>query len=94
MARASNAESGYPDGVSGLDHAAVHAETLIVRGELVGTVTASERVELTPTARVIGDIEAPVILMEAGAVHDGHSRMAKVQDAPTQGVVVSLKGAT
>jgi hypothetical protein len=26
MARASNAESGHADGVSGLDHAAVHAQ--------------------------------------------------------------------
>jgi len=80
-------------GEHGCVHAAVHAETLIVRGELVGTVSASERVELTSTARVIGDIEAPVILMEAGAVHDGHSRMAKANgtDAPAQGVVVPLK---
>jgi cytoskeletal protein CcmA (bactofilin family) len=81
-------------GERGRVHAAVHAETLIVRGELVGTVTATERVELMPTARVIGDIEAPVILMEAGAVHDGHSRMAKAQDADArpEGVVVPLKG--
>ena len=73
-------------------HAAVHATTLVVRGEVVGNVTASERVELTRSARVTGDIEAPVIVMEEGAVHDGHCRMsrAKSGEAPLS-LVVPLK---
>ena len=78
----------------GIIHAEIEAETLVVRGQLVGTVFASERVELTATARVTGDIETPVLLMEAGAVHDGQSRMAKSKAAePPHGVVVPLKGA-
>ena len=49
--------------------------TIVVRGEVVGDVTASERVELKKTARVTGNIEAPVVIMEEGAVHDGTCRM-------------------
>jgi cytoskeletal protein CcmA (bactofilin family) len=45
---------------------------------LVGDVYASTRVELKATARLIGNIEAPVIVMEEGAVHEGHSRMRNV----------------
>jgi cytoskeletal protein CcmA (bactofilin family) len=64
-------------------HAAVHAATLVVHGEIVGNVTASERVELRPSARVTGDIQAPIIVMEEGATHDGHCRMTKTKPIET-----------
>lgn len=66
-------------GERGVVHASIRAVTLVVRGELVGDVMASARVELKKTARITGDIEAPVVVMEEGAVHDGHCRMAKVR---------------
>jgi cytoskeletal protein CcmA (bactofilin family) len=75
----------------GIVHADIQAESLVVRGEMVGTVVASERVELKATARVTGDIETPLLVMEQGAVHDGLSRMAKAAEAP-HGVVVPMKG--
>ena len=65
-------------GERGVVHANVQAVNLVVRGELVGDVYASTRVELKATARLIGNIEAPVIVMEEGAVHEGHSRMRNV----------------
>ena len=64
-------------GERGVVHANVQAVNLVVRGELVGDVVASARVELKSTARLTGNIAAPVIVMEEGAVHDGHCRMAK-----------------
>jgi cytoskeletal protein CcmA (bactofilin family) len=73
-------------------HATVQAAILVVHGEVVGSVTASERIELRATARVTGDIEAPVVVMEEGAVHDGHSRMTKAEPVePALSVVVPLK---
>ena len=72
--------------------AAVEATILIVHGTVVGNVTASERVELKRSARVTGDVEAPIIAMEPGAVLDGCCRMtkAKAVDVPHSGVVVPL----
>jgi len=59
----------------------------------VGNVTASEQVVLESSARVTGDIEAPVIAMEKGAVLDGHCRMTKAKPAETpHGVVIPIKG--
>jgi cytoskeletal protein CcmA (bactofilin family) len=73
-------------------HATVQAAILVVHGEVVGSVSVSERLELRATARVTGDIEAPVIVMEEGAVHDGHSRMTKAEPVePALSVVVQLK---
>jgi cytoskeletal protein CcmA (bactofilin family) len=62
-------------------HASVQAASLVVHGQLVGNVTASERVEIKAGARLTGDIEAPVVVMEPGAVHDGHCRMTKAEAA-------------
>jgi cytoskeletal protein CcmA (bactofilin family) len=77
-------------GERGVVHANVQAVNLVVRGEVVGDVFASERVELKKTARVIGNIEAPVIVMEEGAVHEGHSRMAKATSVEVEPQPASL----
>lgn len=70
-------------GPQGVVHAAVHATTVVIKGEVIGNVTATERVELGSSARVTGDIESPVLVMEAGAVHDGATRMTKARPAET-----------
>ena len=80
-------------GERGVVHANVQAVNLVVRGELVGDVYASTRVELKATARLIGNIEAPVIVMEEGAVHEGHSRMRNVSreaEASSESTSLSL----
>ena len=73
-------------------HANVRTASLVVRGELAGNVMASEQVVLESSARVTGDVEAPIIVMEKGAVHDGHCRMTKAKPAEApHGVVVPIK---
>ena len=73
--------------------ATVRTATLVVRGEVVGNVTASEQVVLEASARVTGDVEAPVIVMAKGAVLDGHCRMTKAKPAEApHGVVIPIKG--
>ena len=74
-------------GERGVVHANVQAVNLVVRGELCGDVYASVRVELKKTARVMGNIEAPIIVMEEGAVHEGHSRMLKPTPAEAETAV-------
>jgi cytoskeletal protein CcmA (bactofilin family) len=73
--------------------AAVEATVLVVHGTIVGNVTVSERVELKRNARITGDVEAPIISMEPGAVIDGCLRMTKAKgaDLPHSAVVVPLK---
>ena len=52
-------------------HADVFVQTATVKGEIKGTVRATERIELYPPARVYGDINAPVVEIEAGAIFEG-----------------------
>lgn len=58
-------------------HASINAGIVLISGEVVGNVVASERVELRGTARVFGDVEAPVIVVEEGVLFEGHCRMPK-----------------
>jgi cytoskeletal protein CcmA (bactofilin family) len=80
-------------GERGVVNASVRAGTLVVNGELVGNVHASERVELSGKARVYGDLESPVIVLEEGVMFEGHCRMPKAAaaEATRDGSVVPLK---
>lgn len=83
-------------GEKGVINATIRAGIVLISGEVVGNVLASERVELRGTARVFGDVEAPVIVVEEGVLFEGHCRMTKSRssDAPpaTRDLsVVSLK---
>ncbi|HLF49344.1 MAG TPA: polymer-forming cytoskeletal protein [Methylomirabilota bacterium] len=83
-------------GEKGVINADIRAGQVLVSGEVVGNVQATERVELKRTARVFGDVEAPIIVVEEGVLFEGHCRMTKVNqiaEVPTGRdlSVVSLK---
>jgi cytoskeletal protein CcmA (bactofilin family) len=58
------AQGGYVDGE-------LRAETIIVSGKVKGDALASQKIELTPTAEVKGNITAPRILISEGATFEG-----------------------
>ncbi len=68
-------------GEKGVVNATIHAGTVLISGEVVGNVHAAERVELRGRARVFGDVEAPVIVLEEGVLFEGHCRMTKTRPA-------------
>ena len=47
----------------------------IVRGELKGTIDATDRIEVYPPARIDGNIVAPVISIDTGVVFNGNCEM-------------------
>jgi cytoskeletal protein CcmA (bactofilin family) len=64
-------------GEKGVIHASIRAGIVLVSGEVVGNVVGVERVELRGSARVSGDIEAPIIVVDEGVMFDGHCRMVR-----------------
>jgi cytoskeletal protein CcmA (bactofilin family) len=64
-------------GERGVVEADIRAGRVQVNGEITGNVRATERIDLKRTARMYGDVEAPVVVVEEGVVFEGHCRMAK-----------------
>jgi cytoskeletal protein CcmA (bactofilin family) len=64
-------------GEKGVVHASVRAGIVLISGEVRGNILATDRVELRGTARVFGDVEAAVIVVEEGVLFEGHCRMSK-----------------
>lgn len=69
-------------GASGVINGTVEARAAVIGGEIVGNVYSQERIELTSTARVLGDISTKVIVIDENAVFQGKCDMnQEVPDA-------------
>src|SRR3989454_12142457 len=64
-------------GQKGVVNATVRAGLVLINGEVVGNVSASDRVELHGTARDCGHAEARVVVGEEGVLFDGHCQRTK-----------------
>ena len=82
-------------GEKGVVNATVRAGVVLVNGEVVGNILATERVELRGNARVFGDVEAPVVVIDEGVLFEGHCRMTKTRSEAARDTrdlsVVNLK---
>jgi cytoskeletal protein CcmA (bactofilin family) len=63
--------------------ATVHGKVVTVAGTVAGDITADERIELEPSARVDGNITAPRILIQDGATFRGQVNMRDPEKRPT-----------
>jgi len=56
-------------------NANIHALRVLIRGQVKGDVTAVEKVEVTVTGKLSGNVTAPEIFMETGCVFNGRCTM-------------------
>jgi cytoskeletal protein CcmA (bactofilin family) len=63
-------------GAGGKVKATVEARSVVVSGELVGDVTAHNKVEILATGRLTGNIRAPKMVIAEGAMFKGNSDMS------------------
>jgi cytoskeletal protein CcmA (bactofilin family) len=62
-------------GENGVLEADITAGTVICRGKIKGTIKASKRIEIHTNSEVVGNISAPALLVENGAIFDGSCDM-------------------
>jgi cytoskeletal protein CcmA (bactofilin family) len=62
---------------SGRLESVVHAARVVVHGTVEGAITASERIELTPSAQVTGDLSATHVVVADGATFHGSIDMGR-----------------
>lgn len=70
-------------GPNGRLKAEVQAQSILVIGRIVGNLTASDRIEIQATGVVEGDIKAPRLLIQEGAVLNGRIEMSEGSGAST-----------
>ncbi len=57
----------------------VTASSVVIAGEVQGTIVAREKIEILSTANIRGSLACPVIAIAEGAVHDGEIHMGEVK---------------
>ena len=59
----------------------ISCEVCYVCGEVKGNVTALNHIEAMPGSRIEGDLRAPKIILESGAIFNGNCRMENGNEA-------------
>lgn len=72
-----SAEGSLIVGENALIQSDIHVFSVIVSGELHGNILADHRVDILASGKVFGDIQAPIITMDEGAVLDGMVQMSQ-----------------
>lgn len=68
-------------GANGNVRAELHAKAILVIGRVAGNVSASERIEIQATGIVEGDVRAPRLVVQEGAVLNGSIEMSTKESA-------------
>jgi len=69
------AEGRLHIGATAIVTAHVKAATVVVAGKVSGDVTGSKQIELHSSAKVAGNLVAPVLIIQQGAQFEGHCSM-------------------
>lgn len=81
-------------GHGGRIKAQVFAKSVVVCGELVGNINASENVEIRDSGTVDGDVVSPRVAIADGAHFRGSIDMQRKGAAPAKGAAAALEAAT
>lgn len=70
-----NAKDSLAIGETAIITAHIRAASVSVAGKVSGDIVATQRIEIRPSAKVSGDITAPVLAVQEGAHFEGHCSM-------------------
>ena len=57
----------------------IHANHIVIAGEVQGVLVAREKMEIVSSAQIQGSLTSPFIAIAEGAVHEGDIHMAQVK---------------
>lgn len=70
-----NAKDSLAIGEGAVVSAQIKADSVVVAGKVSGDIVAIHRIEIKPSAKVLGNITAPVLVINEGALFEGHCAM-------------------
>jgi len=74
-------------GPSGKVKTNIKAGSVIVEGTIIGNITATHRVMLLPTSRVLGDIKTPELIIQNGVVLEGRCVISSDLKTPAKKII-------
>ncbi len=66
-------------GSGGIVDANISVAAAVIHGTVNGDITASEKIELGRTAKVVGNIQTPSLVVEQGAIFEGNCSMSQAK---------------
>jgi cytoskeletal protein CcmA (bactofilin family) len=67
-------------------NARINVDIAVIMGKVNGTINARKRIEVYPPACIVGDIQAPTILVESGVMFNGNCSMKAQEISPKKPV--------
>lgn len=68
----------------------ITATSVVVEGLVIGNVTANRRILLLSTARVLGDLKTPELIIQDGVILEGYCTISHVRIEDTRAYIESL----
>ena len=67
-------------GENAVINAQIGADTIIIKGKVIGDITARKQVELRAPAKLTGNITTPSLVIHEGVVFEGHCSMGGAEN--------------
>jgi cytoskeletal protein CcmA (bactofilin family) len=68
-------------GEGAMIRADIHISSILISGEIHGNITAGDRIEIQPSGKVFGDIQALTVVIHEGGIFEGTCRMPRAEEA-------------
>jgi cytoskeletal protein CcmA (bactofilin family) len=68
----------------------ITATSVVVEGLIIGNITASRRILLLSTARVLGDLKTPELIIQDGVILEGNCTISHVRIEDTRAYIQTL----
>jgi cytoskeletal protein CcmA (bactofilin family) len=68
----------------------IFASSVVVEGILIGNIQATSRVLLLPTSRILGDIQTPELIIQAGTILKGRCSISHDSEQDAKELIYSL----
>ncbi len=68
----------------------IYATSVVVEGIIIGNINATKRILLLSTARVLGDLKTPELIIQDGVILEGRCTISHIQVENTKEYIESL----
>jgi cytoskeletal protein CcmA (bactofilin family) len=82
------ADGGLIVGEGAMVEADLHISYIAISGEIRGNIVADHRVEIHPPGKVLGDIQAPTVVIDEGGIFEGTCSMQRAKQADERKLAV------